>query len=844
MGTILENTTQEFSDGDQITSTNLNNLLTEATFKSTAVDQSSVTLVGGKIALPSTIPTRSFTSPTLNSPTVEGTFTVNASALGGTGIVIESEGIASNDNDTSLPTSAAVKDYVDTKITAEDLDFAGDTGTGAVDLDSQTLTIAGTANKIETSASGQTLTLTLPSTVNISTLDAGSIITTSIKAAINNSSRISIKGGNTAGAQIDLDGDTYASNGLATYSGLRHVFKNVAGSSTYAEINSSGVVTNTISEYGVGSGVTVDGLLLKDGGFTAAGTSTFAGQTISNLGTVTTANIDGGSIDGTTVGASSASTGAFTTLSTTGDFTPGGYITITDTTPLIRTSSNSENLTLRGGNTDAGGQIQLNGSTAASANKIFYFANEHEFWNTAVTEKIEFQGNSIYFGSAGDVKLYRSGADALKTDDSLEVVGDFNADSGTLFVDASANSVGIGTTSPAEKLEITGNAILDASNAKLKIKSGTGGTTGELIFTFNTDSTKYAGLEFAYDTRNSVGPRYWSANGYDLTVDSGNDLHIQTDSTDRITVLNGGNVGIGTTGPSYKLDVNSGTTNQVALFESTDATAYIELADNTGSVQLITPANGAFRIATGGAGAGSVGTSGLFIDQSQNVGIGDDTPSYKLDVNGTGRFVGQLTLDDELLHNISGTQTRLPGYYAGTYGVEIEQTAQGSTIHVGRSNGNCMNIGADATAAGTDVNVVYFRDTGASVSGTNPPVSVEVGKIVINTTSTNYSTSSDYRLKENEVLISDGIDRLKQLNAYRFNFIKEPSKVVDGFFAHEVSPVVPESIVGTKDEVDDDGNPVYQGIDQSKLVPLLTAALQEAVAKIEALEARVAVLEG
>jgi hypothetical protein len=55
---------------------------------------------------------------------------------------------------------------------------------------------------------------------------------------------------------------------------------------------------------------------------------------------------------------------------------------------------------------------------------------------------------------------------------------------------------------------------------------------------------------------------------------------------------------------------------------------------------------------------------------------------------------------------------------------------------------------------------------------------------------------------------------------------------------------VPESIVGTKDQVDDEGNPVYQGIDQSKLVPLLTAALQEAVAKIEALEARVESLEG
>ena len=81
--------------------------------------------------------------------------------------VTEGEGIASNDNDTTLPTSAAVKDYVDTNITAQDLDGAGDSGTFAVDLDSQSLTIAGTANEIVTSASGQTVTVSLPDDVVI-----------------------------------------------------------------------------------------------------------------------------------------------------------------------------------------------------------------------------------------------------------------------------------------------------------------------------------------------------------------------------------------------------------------------------------------------------------------------------------------------------------------------------------------------------------------------------------------------------------------------------------------------------------------------------------------------------
>ena len=96
-------------------------------------------------------------------------FSVSSGAvsLAATLLVTEGEGISSNDNDTTLPTSAAVKDYVDNNLTSQDVDFAGDSGTGAVDLDSQSLTIAGTTNEIETSASGQTLTVGLPNNVTI-----------------------------------------------------------------------------------------------------------------------------------------------------------------------------------------------------------------------------------------------------------------------------------------------------------------------------------------------------------------------------------------------------------------------------------------------------------------------------------------------------------------------------------------------------------------------------------------------------------------------------------------------------------------------------------------------------
>jgi hypothetical protein len=114
--------------------------------------------------------------------------------------------------------------------------------------------------------------------------------------------------------------------------------------------------------------------------------------------------------------------------------------------------------------------------------------------------------------------------------------------------------------------------------------------------------------------------------------------------------------------------------------------------------------------------------------------------------------------------------------------------------------------------------------------------SVGVGSITVTGTATAYNTSSDYRLKENVLPMTGSIDRLKALKPSKFNFITEPLKVVDGFLAHEAGEVVPECATGIKDAVNEDGTPDYQGIDQSKLVPLLVSALQEAISRIETLE--------
>ena len=171
----------------------------------------------------------------------------------------------------------------------------------------------------------------------------------------------------------------------------------------------------------------------------------------------------------------------------------------------------------------------------------------------------------------------------------------------------------------------------------------------------------------------------------------------------------------------------------------------------------------------------------------------------------------------------------------------------------GNSNASFINIGHTSSAGTADGFVRFVRSN------------TVIGQIQTNGVSNvQYSTSSDYRLKENIVTEWDATSRLKQLKPSRFNFKEEKDITRDGFIAHEVSSIVPEAIAGEKDamtkevlyvegdeipegkKVGDVKKPSQidpQGIDQSKLVPLLTKALQESIARADALEARIKKLE-
>jgi hypothetical protein len=249
---------------------------------------------------------------------------------------------------------------------------------------------------------------------------------------------------------------------------------------------------------------------------------------------------------------------------------------------------------------------------------------------------------------------------------------------------------------------------------------------------------------------------------------------------------------------------------------------------------------------------------GLFLAKSRSTSVGGVTIVNNNDELGLIQFCGADGTDLPAGAQIGAYVDGTPGANDMPGRLVFSTTADGASSPTERmriTQAGDVRIGT-TTAVTTNVKGVDIVDNSATMlyrSGANSTSSVNhvaffnpngnVGAIATSASATSYTTSSDYRLKENVVPLTGAADRLNQLQVHRFNFIANPDTTVDGFLAHEAQAVVPECVTGTKDEVDADGNPVYQGIDQSKLVPLLTAALQEAIAKIETLEAKVAALE-
>ncbi len=297
---------------------------------------------------------------------------------------------------------------------------------------------------------------------------------------------------------------------------------------------------------------------------------------------------------------------------------------------------------------------------------------------------------------------------------------------------------------------------------------------------------------------------------------SGNKVEGGTIAATTITALTFGSLNDGTINVTGWVDEDNMASNSATLIPTQQSVkAYVDSQSGGASAlsQVLTAGNST-------SGSDIVLTSGDKITGFTSTGIDDNATS------------NALTIDTS--ENVFVTKTVTDATVVGwSFG------SDGRGTQVFDFSGSNEALILNNTNASESTYVIDFRQQGT-----------DSGRIRVLANSVEYQTSSDYRLKENVIYDWDAIPRLKELKPVRFNWIKDSTNtVIDGFIAHETQEVVPESVGGIKDEVYPEGHekagePKYQGIDQSKLVPLLAKAMIEQQEIIEQLQADVAELKG
>ena len=455
----------------------------------------------------------------------------------------------------------------------------------------------------------------------------------------------------------------------------------------------------------------------------------------------------------------------------------------------------------------------------------------------------------------------------------------------------SDGKVGIGELNPAAPLHVKSTAVSqliverDGSGtqiASIILKDGSGDQ--------NRISSTDSNLVFGSGASNSEKMRLDSSGRLNIGTTSGNagrPVHIHTASSGSsyfhstndgtgATAADGVVLGMGDATNAYMWNYESGaiqfaTNNAAAMtiegsgfVKAQKGYLYVQKDSGTGN------ADGVALIVDGNADAylwnyenttlrfGTNNTEAMRVDNGGNVGIGVTSPQQPLHLKGAyfriddaSQSLGTMYLGAENGQNsiysqgANGAATAQPLRFMLGGGTETMRIDSNSDVHIGKTaftshntNGTTLANGGWAHHCAANIAALYLNRNNSNGNIAEFYVSNSyIGNINYNGTTCTFNNVSDYRLKENVVDIADGIARVKQLSPRRFNFISNPDATVDGFIAHEAQAVVPQAVCGEKD------GEQMQGIDQSQLVPLLTAALQEAIAKIETLETRVAALE-
>ena len=317
-----------------------------------------------------------------------------------------------------------------------------------------------------------------------------------------------------------------------------------------------------------------------------------------------------------------------------------------------------------------------------------------------------------------------------------------------------------------------------------------------------------------------------ATNGSSLSADTTGILEIQTGSgpTTAITVDASQNIGIGTSTPFTAAGYHSLTLNG-------STAGFLSMQTNGTDAAYIYPDGSAFNI-KGVANVPTVfytnNTERMRIDSSGNVGIGTSSPFGLLTAKGSN---GQLTLNNGgsaggMRISVFNNAGNANGYlafegYSSEYG---RFDSSGNLLVGGTANPNSGKIASNVA------NSARF------MSFVNNSNSAEIGSIQNNSgTSVLYNVTSDYRLKSNVSLIEDAIQTISKLNPVTYTWIQSNTNDA-GFLAHEFQSVIPNYVVGEKDAVNEHGNPIYQQMDSSGVIPFLVKAIQELNAKVTALE--------
>jgi hypothetical protein len=395
-----------------------------------------------------------------------------------------------------------------------------------------------------------------------------------------------------------------------------------------------------------------------------------------------------------------------------------------------------------------------------------------------------------------------------------------------------------GTSSFTGKISVQGSNVIE-------IDQGTSSFNHVSVLS-NFGSKLFSATNYGYVLESSAVP----ANPVTFRFDNDRYRIYSGSSGEALTVLANKKVGINNTAPGYQLDVSgnarfTGTTvHSAGLYTSGTNTRNKISVWSSLSTYTIGMKNG---FGYGGLGGDSTGT-----DYAMSFQMSNDTnrgwwwgDSSHSDVQGAMSLTtqGKLVVATSIKVG-AGEGTRSAGTSKLTVVAPLGGIGADFQIDGGSGFGT-KNVRIEIPAYGEGLQLTSF----AASSLDNNAITFyqdanKRGSIVVNATSTSYNTTSDYRLKENKEIISDAIERVKALKPVKFNWISEPSQPkIDGFYAHELAEVVPEAVTGEKDALDHENNPDYQSIDQSKIVPLLSAALQQAIDKIEELEQRIQLIE-